>query len=47
MSDKLDRRSFLGKSAAASAGAALAFNFEEKVLLHVSSNRDRSSVQGE
>ena len=33
MSDKLDRRSFLGKSAAASAGAALAFNFEEKVLL--------------
>ncbi len=33
MSDKLDRRSFLGKSVAASAGAALAFNFEEKTLL--------------
>ncbi|MCD6394287.1 MAG: hypothetical protein J7M40_12365 [Planctomycetes bacterium] len=33
MSGKLDRRSFLGKSVAASAGAALAFNFEEKVLL--------------
>ena len=33
MFDRLDRRSFLGKSVAASAGAALVFNFEEKVLL--------------
>ncbi len=33
MSDKLNRRSFLTKSVAASAGAALAFNYEEKNLL--------------
>jgi len=33
MSDKLNRRRFLGKSAVASAGAAMAFNFEEKTLL--------------
>ncbi len=33
MSAKLDRRSFFSRSAAASAGAALAFNFEEKTLL--------------
>ena len=33
MSGRLDRRSFLKKSVATSAGAALGFSFEEKVLL--------------
>ncbi len=44
MSDKLDRRNFLMKSAAASTGAALGFSFEERALL--ANRTSRSTATG-
>ena len=44
MTKKVSRRCFLRQSAAASAGAALAFGFEEKVLL---ARSEEGAVQGE
>ena len=46
MSEELDRRSFLKKSAAASTGAALALSFEEKALLAAISKKPAANVPG-
>jgi hypothetical protein len=46
MSDELNRRSFLKKSAAASTGAALALSFEEKALLAATGKKPAARVPG-
>ncbi len=46
MSEELNRRSFLKKSAAVSTGAALALSFEEKALLAARAKKPAASVSG-
>ena len=46
MSENLNRRSFLKKSAAASTGAALGLSFEEKALLAATGKKPAAKVPG-